>query len=347
MKTLRSSVIALIIFLFPLILSACATPPWHRQASTDIATGAEVLFVGAGNTYGLLGHAALRLDGLVYGFWLIDCSLVLESMDEDDFFKLYLQYELRNVEGFEIELTDAQIDKLREEIAFGLGVPYPDRPKYNMISNNCATGIYYLFDELRAEKSEEMPQGIWTMGKLKKWIQNNFTVKKERFYANYRHAAMRERLSQGSDITRDFIVPFTRCDSHLYRYWRLVYTEDLMGKAALLRPVAGVGNMTAGAVQTVSGVLRTPFGKMQDVFRGIGSMVAAVPELVFIPIRRAGRPSPMRIDKVERILREWQPNKELRHNRELPATGSRSMRNRCKPRPVLNQRTDFEFVIPQ
>ena len=300
-----------------------------------------MLFIGPGNGYGLLGHVALRNSGQVYGFWMIGCSISLESMPADEFFKLYTDYEERDILGIELNLEQWQLSHLRTRLLEELGHPFSHAPRYNIFTNNCITSVYVLLSECISRDKDAGKLGMPTTRGLAKWIRAHLDIRCERFYPSYRHLLMFEKTSKGESVAKDLIVPLSDCDSHSYSCWRLVYTEDLDGVSFLLRPIGGACNIIAGAAQTVWGVIALPVKGFKGCLRGLASTAAAIPELVGISIRRAGKASPMSVIKLQKILDDWKPllrQKKKKREQKAPAEKMLGNSKRKRLRLPLSRR---------
>ncbi len=288
--------------------AGCAPRPWEREPARDAPRGPEILLIARGNAYGLFGHASLRLDGRMFSFWLIEGRLTLVVMRPEAFFHLYNDYEERDVRGLELEADDAFLDEVRARITAALRRPPEADPPYHVFRRNCVTGLVRLLAPSPSAARDLPP--IHTTGALERWTRRHFRIAAERFYPSYRHRMMHEKLAEGEGLGREFFVPLAECDSHRYRCARLVYTEDLRGPVVLLRPLAGTANVAAGAFQAVKGTLGVPFGRMPDAFRGLYAVLLALPELVGLPVRFAGRPLPLSADRAEGPPPSWRPARE-------------------------------------
>ena len=285
--------------------AGCAPLPWKASPSALSTKGFEVIFLSAGNGYGFLGHAAVREDDRVYSFWMVGSSFVLEEMEVHEFFKLYMQYEMREADGYTLEITAEQRRRFDAWASGVLNIDYPGREAYNVFTNNCATGVWLMLCTLLGIDENKQPMGMSTPGKLRRWIAANMKVTGQTFYPSFRHDKMRRMSEEGKSTTGEFFVPISKSDPHHYLGWRLVYTEDLRRGAFLIRPFAGAANVVTGAVQTVYGVVALPLGKTQSIFCGIWAAGMALPELLFIPFRRAGKSAPMNTRRIREILRDW------------------------------------------
>ena len=171
-------------------------------------------------------------------------------------------------------------------------------------------------------------------GGLANWVRENFTVTAERYYPSYRHRKMIARLAQGEGPTGDMFAPGSDTNTHEQVYWRLVYTEDLDGELFILRPLAGAANVVTGLVQMGYGVVGIPFGEFPDTAQGFVSSLMAVPELVFIPARRAGRSAPYKNEELQQVIDTWRPIHEIKKGAdESPAPEDDSDRDGKPIRP--------------
>ena len=158
---------------------------------------------------------------------------------------------------------------------------------------------------------------------------------------------MFENAKNGDSTLKDFFVPTTKTNTHDLQCWRLVYTEDLRNEAFILRPLAGVGNIATGAFQTLVGIVGTPFGKMPETFKGLGSIGMALPELVFIPVRRAGKCAPIDIEEIQGILNNWEvPEKRTENSGKPQTSGWKRTRKNMKKRPSLRRKRQRKSENP-
>ncbi len=237
------------------VSTGCRPLPWRVPPSTGTPTGLEVLVLGPGNGYGIMGHAGLRLGDTVGHFCWVGDHLQLEIMAWSDYLKMYTIYEQRDILGIELPTSIEQNEHIKDRFLAECYQPFSSRPDYKMVSNNCVHGAWALLCELLEGGEEAHPISGFTPGSLGRWCMESFEVTAMRFYPSHRHEMMYRMQQNEEDISGEFFLPTAEADSHIYSSWRLVYTEDLRNGAMLLRPVAGVGNIGAGAAQTLTGIV--------------------------------------------------------------------------------------------
>ncbi|GAB4162700.1 MAG: hypothetical protein Kow00107_09920 [Planctomycetota bacterium] len=309
---------AIIAFLILLGSTGCEPHPWKRGSEEPVTSvPLELLIVGKGNSYGLMGHVGIRLQDVVAHYCWVGEHLQLEVMDAGDYFRMYSTYEERDILGMEPDFTPQQVEKVVRTVLEEADRPSRWDPDYRIFRNNCVHGAWRLLCEGMPDYEARKPLNAFTPEGLAVWTRDNIPLRAERFYPSYRHRRMYEQWARGEGITDEFFVPWADEDSHEYECWRLVYTEDLRGGLTLARPLAGAGNILTGGAQTIKGVLTIPAGGAPDVLRGLYSMVIAVPELLFVPIRRAGKSAPFDPIEYQGILLYW----KTRHEKEAKSQG--------------------------
>ncbi len=281
--------------------------------------GVELLIVKKGNYPGTFGHVALRYRDEVFGYWESrDKKLVVGHFEKDAFFRYYLAYQQRDMHGFELDIRPERIRRILEILRDEYAQPVESRPPYGMLSNNCVVATHRILCEALDSCEEAPPLDSGFPRGLERWTRKNFVVLEDRYYASTRHLFMKNQKDLGNGISGEFFVPFSASDPHAYRSWRLVYTEDLRGALVPLRPVAGAGNVITGVVQLALSPVFAPMGKLYHVPGGLYGMTASLPELVFLPYRRAGK-TPWQPDEARRIVAGWEPARNRERQAKLLA----------------------------
>lgn len=279
-----------------------------------------MLIVSPGNGFGYFGHVAIRYGGRVGHFCLSGKYMTVETMDANDYLMLYTEYEQRDLYGIEIELPVGEPEKIMEILEAHSEQPFSPRPYYHSLSNNCTHGAWYLLVRRLSQKPDECKLPNPLPSGLANWVRSNFKVRSERFYPSYRHRKMIEKIAKGEGVASDMFVPSSNTNTHRHIYWRFVYTEDLDGALFILRPVGGAANVATGLVQMGCGVVGIPFGRFPDTAKGFISSLLALPELLFVPARRAGRIAPYDNEELQKVIDTWQPVHERKKGAdETPA----------------------------
>jgi|GEM_PF-3284535 len=318
MKTNRA--VNLSLLLLVLCSLGCSRPYLKQPVPRSSPSGVELLIVKKGNYPGTFGHVALRYEDEVFGYWESRSNkLVVGHFQRDAFFRYYLVYQQRDMHGFELSIPPEKTGKILRILREQYTQPMEERPPYSMGSDNCVVATYRVLCEALDKDDEEAPplKSI-VPGGLERWTKKNFVVVQERYYASTRHLFMKNRKDQGEGVVNEYFVPFSKSDPHVYKSWRLIYTEDLRAALLPLRPVAGVGNVITGIVQLGSSPVLLPMGKTHCITGGLYGVTASLPECVFLPFRRAGK-TPRHPDEATRIIGNWEPERNREKQQELLA----------------------------
>jgi hypothetical protein len=318
---LAASFLFLIFVLFPF---GCSRPYLRQPIPESAPTRLELLIVKPGNYPGTFGHVALRYGDEVFGYWESrDHKLAVGYFLTDAFFRYYLVYHQRDVHGFELDVASERTGKILRILHDQKARPPEERPPYSMGADNCVVAAYrVLCEALDRETEPPPPLPSVFPGGLERWAKQNFVIVEERYYRSTRHLYMKKRKERGEGVAKELFVPLSRSDPHVYKSWRLVFTEDLRGPLLPLRPLAGAANTVTGAVQLGLSPLFLPMGKFHSLPGGLYGMSASLPECLFLAFRRAGK-TPMHPDGATRIMENWEPERNQDEQPELlPESGS-------------------------
>jgi len=261
----------------------------RRVLGEAAANPVDILIVSPGAGSGALGHAAIRLGMNAYAFDF-DHGLFLYKELFPGFLYRYTVLQERDVRAVAIQMTPEATMRLtrrfEDEMTFVQETDY--RRPARFFSNNCSTA---LFDELLVASGTRSWGWPWACvpATLPLALRRAFPVVSETVYPSRRHAHMMALRRSGHSVLPEYFCPASSAPGKRHSpRWRLVYTEDLTGPLALARPLAGIGNMSVSALQTVLGVLQAPADHGKQLGHGLSGFALAAPELLLFPIRHAG-----------------------------------------------------------
>ena len=241
----------------------------------------ELLVVAKGPATAKAGHAGLRIGDTVFHYQKGDCgTLDLHETKYEKFLLLYNVNEERDVFATRFDVTELAAKKalIKFRIELQEQKEQGGTCRYSVLGNNCVTTIRNIMNETFPDKiiEDSLFSSIPYLYMLK--AREVYPVTEVRNHPSRRNLQL---LEKGG--LRDYFVPFSSISPE-GEQWRLVYTEDLSGVSFVLRPLAGVANLSAGVFQTLWGLPALLWGS-DDLANGAVGFLDSFPEIFFMSLR--------------------------------------------------------------